>query len=1439
MKYINLLVCIFFLNAFDMSAQRGFSVSDDVFASRYFIENKGQYEPALAFGQKINFAYENGSEKVYFTDKGLVYKLVKRYPVSEEQKEKMERGKKVKFRPDDIYFVQMNWPGCNSDIQIIQDEKSQHYYTYGGPDVNAYGFKKITFKNVYDGIDVEYLMTADKKHGIKYNVILHPGADLSKFKIAYSGDVKKIILENGEVTVKTPLNDIVEHSPFSYYETGETINSGFQLSDDLISFNLSGPNSFSDKKIIIDPWVTTIANFPTNNFAYDVDFDDGGNTFCYGGTEAGANRPQVAKYLPNGALQWVFPGQVISINWVSDGGTGPGWDGIGNFLVHPVNGKTYVCQGAVPAGTRVIRLDPLGNYDNFVSAQSNTWQESWEMGFYCTNNQVYGLGGGTSGPTNGALIDQNTGTVVTGNFTGQLGGGFQDLLSSAIDNIGVLYVAMASNGFQSLNNTLIKVAPGFNGNTWLVPTTFSSFTEGGNKSLYGGGNTMLSNGYNCLAVNNNFLFYYDGFNLAVYSKATGAIQGAMTVPLQLRRQGGIEVDDCNNIYIGGIGNIICYNYNGTFNPLASIPLGNNLNNQHVFDIKMDKCDKTLHVCGNGFVGQYSAIHSIFCATQYVGCNSVAVAMVTATQTGCTNTLNAATVSGQFTSNPIAVTWSPTPQSISGNSLNATGLSPGITTISILFATGCPVTLTVNILPTPPPITFSVLSLTAPSLTCIYPSLSYSAVSSYTYGTLNYFWNSLSYTSNVSSATLTQAGNVTVTATDPNTGCVATKTFAVPSNTIAPTVSVTPPNQAISCAGGAVTFTGTVSSPSINLTQDWYSPQNPPPGGAPIASSTGTTSLLSGTYAPGVYSLVVVDQVNGCKTIKTVTIASLDAWPTYTLASPTNFSLGCNPLQQTTISIINPQSTQIPPGVCSYTFLPPGFSGVITNTMIFGAITSTITQLAGTWTIIVQDNSNFCRTTIPVPVIINTIAPNVSAIYIPTLTCYNPTILATGTSTTPSTTVTWEVPSIPSTLSSATVVIGDPNNGPNTGTTSLTYANYTVIAHNPLNACETKSVINIYQNFKPPISSPTISIATPTAIYCTVADKPVILTTGNSTTTSGGGPTAFVANPCWAGPSPQTPTCGPSTYSCFVPGIYTLTVMDNYNGCLSSGTVVVLDKAQPPVITNSINTAILNCGASQTSLFAATTGTNTGLMYWYFNYPTGAAFSPSAAPIANGSNFYLSGTTSATVNVDMTGTYKYIITNTITGCQSFGIFNVNAGGLNIDFSADPSVGFAPLQVVFTPTNMNDLMGVTNVWSFGQGNSLTSTLNLNPSITYTSPGTYTVMLISQKGMCIDTVYKTIKVEMPSLLEVPNIFTPNGDGSNDVFFLKTSGLSNVKATIFDRWGNKVYETDSGTGNIAWDGKNFSGKECAAGVYFYLIDAAGVDDVKYKRKGNVTLIR
>ena len=92
--------------------------------------------------------------------------------------------------------------------------------------------------------------------------------------------------------------------------------------------------------------------------------------------------------------------------------------------------------------------------------------------------------------------------------------------------------------------------------------------------------------------------------------------------------------------------------------------------------------------------------------------------------------------------------------------------------------------------------------------------------------------------------------------------------------------------------------------------------------------------------------------------------------------------------------------------------------------------------------------------------------------------------------------------------------------------------------------------------------------------------------------------------------------------------------------------------------------------------------------------------------------------------------------------------------------------------------------------------------------------------------------------SRLNMPNAFSPNGDGINDIYKAKEGYQSLVEfhAYIFNRWGQKLYEwTDPAEG---WDGK-YKGKDVAQGVYYCLVKAKGADGKKYNIKTDVNLLR
>jgi gliding motility-associated-like protein len=118
-----------------------------------------------------------------------------------------------------------------------------------------------------------------------------------------------------------------------------------------------------------------------------------------------------------------------------------------------------------------------------------------------------------------------------------------------------------------------------------------------------------------------------------------------------------------------------------------------------------------------------------------------------------------------------------------------------------------------------------------------------------------------------------------------------------------------------------------------------------------------------------------------------------------------------------------------------------------------------------------------------------------------------------------------------------------------------------------------------------------------------------------------------------------------------------------------------------------------------------------------------------------------------------------------------------------------------------------------WDFGDGNTSTQS---NPFHTYDAVGSYDVRLITTTDLgCKDTLIQTLTVVEGII--VPNVFTPNGDGFNDYFDIRTSDVGPFKILIYNRWGNIVFETVSP--EISWDGSTRAGVKAPSGTYYFTI--------------------
>jgi gliding motility-associated-like protein len=189
------------------------------------------------------------------------------------------------------------------------------------------------------------------------------------------------------------------------------------------------------------------------------------------------------------------------------------------------------------------------------------------------------------------------------------------------------------------------------------------------------------------------------------------------------------------------------------------------------------------------------------------------------------------------------------------------------------------------------------------------------------------------------------------------------------------------------------------------------------------------------------------------------------------------------------------------------------------------------------------------------------------------------------------------------------------------------------------------------------------------------------------------------------------------------------------------------------------------------------------------------------------------------------------------------------------------GEGPLEVTFTNQSEN---GDEYEWFFfydldyltenlgGSTNPDDSIMqyavNESPVFVYENSGTYMVKLVSKKInqnlklVCVDTTYMEDYITVDtSFIAVPNVFTPNGDGTNDLFVVKFWSMQNVKISIFNRWGQRIHFWQSGDVRgfestwieTVWDGRLMAGRMASPGVYYYSVDGVGRDGEKRHKNG------
>ena len=480
------------------------------------------------------------------------------------------------------------------------------------------------------------------------------------------------------------------------------------------------------------------------------------------------------------------------------------------------------------------------------------------------------------------------------------------------------------------------------------------------------------------------------------------------------------------------------------------------------------------------------------------------------------------------------------------------------------------------------------------------------------------------------------------------------------------------------------------------------------------------------------------------------------------------------------------------GAPNYTVSPSG--GVLTcntNSIMLTAITNPTTTTAvwtnttttsfvvtafGTFSCVLTNTLSGCTATVPIIITSNTTPPVATN----TTPVCNGNTVSLNASSTPSIALGWLAPTIPASQ------ISNPGTSTASGIFTLTATNLTT-------GCRTQYTVEVLAANLNVANTPATNV-----LGC--------VTTSISLLASTSSPSSTIT---WLN-GISTSTVNPQSITS--PGIYTVN-LSMTSGC-STKSVITITSNKAASVSISVPSTTISCLSGSLALTA------NGLVGGPYTY----TWTPS--PIFIGNPY----------SVSSAGTYTVIGTNAVNGCTATASQTVTKETVNASFVADPLKGPLPLSVSFTNTSVNPF-GTTYFWDFGNLSTIT-TSSMNVSTIYSNAGNFPVVLTATKGFCTATFTTKIIVDAVAIVTIPNVFTPNGDGINDVFLVNTSYVTEINMIIYDRWGLKISETASINPTV-WDGRTKGGHIVDDGTYFYVIKATGGDGRTRDYKGTINVFK
>ncbi|MBC7864197.1 MAG: gliding motility-associated C-terminal domain-containing protein, partial [Bacteroidia bacterium] len=559
-------------------------------------ENKGQFNYLQdALTGKILFVSNAGEYFCLVSDSGIQF--IKN-SVKIEKEDKPEKEEHL-ILTEKLIAVFKNCALAKENVQPMS--RSDHYTTFSNFKGTAlanemqYGYTGLSF------FKDSSLILQLKKDPLFDNLFLALSKSVS-VEWFYKADEEKNPVKISEQQLSALLKN------FRLEETPD------DLTDHNSTAKISGNNS-----VLSLNWSVATA-FGSYSSAYEIDQDTAGNVFVYGSLSP----PKLAKYNSNGVLQWIFNANFFGTDTATNVSSV-----FGDMAVDEGSSSIYLSEGWGFYGyaARTIQINASGIQTSKVISSGYLY-EGWRILYdRCRGDSLIVFGQGVPNAlTTIGTIDTAFTTFKTYNPTHTMQC-CNDIVFASFDpdyrSFYFLHGAVQGWGQTGLSNSLVKVSLNSLQQNIFTVKTHHNFDEAAN-AKYILQRNVYCGGFNGIAVSSKYVYTYDGAVIKKWNKYSGSMIDSLIVSLLPWGQwAGLEVDECERIYVG-INNKIAI-YDSSYNLLSQVSLPDS-----VYDLKI-YANKKIIACGKNFVFSQALTTTSFSTTAnaYPSCaNSTGWAEIT-------------------------------------------------------------------------------------------------------------------------------------------------------------------------------------------------------------------------------------------------------------------------------------------------------------------------------------------------------------------------------------------------------------------------------------------------------------------------------------------------------------------------------------------------------------------------------------------------------------------------------------------------------------------------------------------------------------------------------------------------------------------------------------------------------------------------------------------